>query len=222
LDEKSTLFRSKLDCPWSSDSLRESEPDDDHYGLGPFRALWPIPTAREFKWTQLGKLSNKLFPLIEKRAMTKTILIVDDHEIVRQAIRTILANVRPEWVICRESKNGHEAIEAAKELNPDLVIMDISMPVMSGLEAARRITKMKLGCRILIFTIHESAALVPEVRTVGAHGLVVKSQAARDLVQALDALLAGGTFFDPTTQSISAEDPMQDQTSSVGSISSPT
>jgi len=153
--------------------------------------------------------------------MTKTILIVDDHEIVRQAIRTILANLRPEWIICRESKNGHEAIEAAKELNPDLIILDISMPVMSGLEAARRISKMKSGCRILIFTIYESVGLMEQVRTVGAHGFVVKSQRARDLVQALDTLLAGGTFFNPTTQSISAKDSGQNQTASVSNIFSP-
>jgi DNA-binding NarL/FixJ family response regulator len=187
-------------------------------------AIWgavPIPTDREFKWTQRGKLSNKLLAPAEKRAMTKTILIVDDHEIVRQAIRTILANLRPEWVICRESTNGQEAIEAVKELNPDLVILDISMPFMSGLEAARRISKMKLGCRILIFTIYESVGLMAEVRTVGAHGFVVKSQAARHLVQALDTLLAGGTFFNPTTQSISAEDSGQNQTAPINNIFSP-
>lgn len=155
------------------------------------------------------------------RAMTKTILIVDDHEIVRQAIRTILANLRPGWVICRESKNGQEAIEAVKELNPDLVILDINMPVMSGLEAARRISKMKLDCRILVFTIHESAGLMGEVRTAGAHGFVVKSQAARDLVQALDTLLAGGTFFNPTSQSLLAEDSGLNQTASVRNIFSP-
>lgn len=155
------------------------------------------------------------------RAMTKTILIADDHQIVRQAIRTILANLRPGWVICRESENGQEAIEAAKELNPDLVILDISMPIMSGLEAARRISKMKLGCRILIFTIYDSEGLMAEVRTVGAHGFVVKSQAARDLVQALDALLAGGTFFNSAAQSIPEENSGQDQTASFRNTLSP-
>ena len=148
------------------------------------------------------------------RAMTKTILIVDDHEIVRQGIRTILANLRPGWVICREAKNGQEAIEAVKELRPDLIILDISMPVMSGLEAARRISEMKLGSRILIFTMHESAGLVAEVQADGAHGFVVKSQAARDLVQALDTLLAGGTFFKPATQSKSSEDSRQEENAS--------
>lgn len=138
---------------------------------------------------------------------TKQILIVDDHEIVRQGIRTILGNLRPGWTICREAKNGQEALEAVKELNPDLVILDVSMPVMSGLEAARRISKLKLGCRILIFTMHESAALASEIQAVGAHGYVVKSQAARDLVHALDALFAGGTFFESTIQSRHPGDP---------------
>ncbi len=132
------------------------------------------------------------------------ILIVDDHEIVRQGIRTILHDSRPELEICREAKNGQEAIDAVRELKPDLVILDISMPVMSGLEAARRISKLRLDCRVLVFTMHESIGLIREVQASGAHGYVVKSQAARDLIAAIDSLLAGGTFFKPQTQIESA------------------
>jgi DNA-binding NarL/FixJ family response regulator len=123
------------------------------------------------------------------------ILIVDDHEVVRQGVRTIILRARPEWVICGEAANGKDAIEAVENLRPDVVILDITMPVMSGLEAASRITSMPDPPRVLIFTMHESERLLSEVRSSGAQGFVHKSRAGRDLILAIDALLAGGTFF---------------------------
>lgn len=127
--------------------------------------------------------------------MTARILIADDHEIVRQGICTLIERWRPEWEICGEVTNGREAVEAVKTLKPDVIILDITMPVMSGLEATPRIVKLGLGCSILIFTMHESARLPAEIRAAGAQGYVLKSRAARDLVTAVDRLLAGGTFF---------------------------
>lgn len=127
--------------------------------------------------------------------MRNRILIVDDHEIVREGIRNLVGRARPEWEICGEAKNGKEAIEAVKSLKPDVVILDISMPVMSGLEAAPLIVGLGLNSRVLIFTMHESNRLAAEVRSTGAHGYVVKSQAARDLILAVERLLSGGTFF---------------------------
>jgi DNA-binding NarL/FixJ family response regulator len=123
------------------------------------------------------------------------ILIVDDHEIVREGIKTLIARSRPEWEICGEATNGQQAIEASKSLKPDILVLDITMPVMSGLEAASDITALGLGCRILMFTMHESERLIVEVRQAGAQGFVLKSQAARDLIRAIDRLVAGGTFF---------------------------
>jgi len=128
--------------------------------------------------------------------MRPRILIVDDHEIVRQGIRTLLARARPNWEICGEAADGRQAIEGVKTLAPDLVILDITMPCISGLEAAAQIAKLGVGCRILIFTMHDSGRLGAEVREAGAHGYVVKSQAARDLITAIDSLLQGNTFFD--------------------------
>jgi|SRR5450755_2530012 DNA-binding NarL/FixJ family response regulator len=127
--------------------------------------------------------------------MPARILLVDDHEIVREGIRTLIAKSRPEWEICGEARDGEEALEAVTALKPDVVILDITMPKMSGLEAAPRIAKLGLGCRVLIFTMHDSERLTSEVRQAEAQGLVLKSQAARDLIRAVDRLLAGGTFF---------------------------
>src|ERR1700736_948056 len=118
--------------------------------------------------------------------MPVRILIVDDHEIVRDGIRTLLSRSRHEWTICGEASNAEEAIEAARTLKPDVVILDITMPKMSGLEAAPRIAKLGLGCRVLMFTMHDSERLCSEVRQAEAQGLVLKSQAARDLIRAVD------------------------------------
>ena len=127
--------------------------------------------------------------------MSARILLVDDHEIVREVIRTLIARSRPEWEICGEARDGEEALEAVRALKPDVVILDITMPKMSGLEAAPRIAKLGLGCRVLIFTMHDSERLSSEVRQAKAQGLVLKSQASRDLIRAVDHLLSGGTFF---------------------------
>jgi len=127
--------------------------------------------------------------------MNPRILIVDDHEIVREGIRTLLGRSRSEWEICGEASNATEALSAVKSLAPDIVILDITMPGTSGLEVAQRIKSMQLSSRILIFTMHDSERLAAEVRDVGAHGYVLKSQAARDLVVAIERILSGDLFF---------------------------
>ena len=136
--------------------------------------------------------------------MPARILVADDHEVVRQGIRMIL-EARPDWEICGEAENGQEAIRLAAELRPDVIIMDITMPVMSGLEAAKELSELRLPSRILIFTMHESKTLDASVRKAGAHGYVVKSRASRDLIEALERLLSGGTFFDDASSSVEKE-----------------
>jgi DNA-binding NarL/FixJ family response regulator len=128
--------------------------------------------------------------------MGPRILIVDDHEIVREGLRNLLSQSRPGWVICGQARTGEEAVEAVRDLAPDAVLLDITMPTMSGLEAARRIAQTGTKCRILMFTMHESDSLGQEVRDAGAQGYVLKSQAARNLIVAIETILAGGTFFD--------------------------
>ena len=126
--------------------------------------------------------------------MAARILIVDDHEVVRQGVRTIL-RARPHWEVVGEAANGKQSLEQAKKLDPDVIIMDITMPEMSGIEATREIAKMRLRSAVLIFTMHESKNLAETVREAGARGFVLKSHAARDLLEALESLLNGGTFF---------------------------
>jgi DNA-binding NarL/FixJ family response regulator len=128
--------------------------------------------------------------------MAAKILIVDDHDVVRQGVRSIISRARPHWEICGEASDGQEAVRAALDLKPDVVVLDVTMPVMNGLEAASRIVKKGAGSRVLILTMHESERLYADVREVGAHGYVQKSQAGRDLIRAIDILLAGGTFFE--------------------------
>jgi DNA-binding NarL/FixJ family response regulator len=123
------------------------------------------------------------------------ILIVDDHEIVRQGVSTLILRTRPDWSICGEAGDGYEAIDAAVVLNPDVIVLDITMPHLSGLAAAHQILERKPGCRIIMFTMHDSESLESEVRSTGAHGFVLKSQAAHDLILAIETLMAGGTFF---------------------------
>jgi DNA-binding NarL/FixJ family response regulator len=122
------------------------------------------------------------------------ILIADDHEIVRQGIRMVL-EARPQWEVCGEALDGSEALRMAGELRPDIVIMDITMPVMTGLEATEKLTKYRPETKVLIFTMHESKTLPDSVRRVGGRGYLVKSQASRDLIHALECLDRGGTFF---------------------------
>jgi DNA-binding NarL/FixJ family response regulator len=129
------------------------------------------------------------------------ILIVDDHEIVRQGIRSLIEASRPEWRIVGEGQNGEEAVKMVQELQPDVAVIDISMPVMNGLEAAKAISQLDTKSRTLIFTMHESDRLAHEVKAAGANGFVLKSQAARDLVVAIEKLLSGGSFFGPGTKS---------------------
>jgi DNA-binding NarL/FixJ family response regulator len=127
--------------------------------------------------------------------MSVRILIVDDHEVLREGVKSLLSRLRPDWRVCGEATDGDEAIQLAQDLKPDVAVLDITMPRISGLEACSEIRKLKLSFPVLIFTTHQSDRLESDVRKVGAQGYVLKSQAARDLVTAIDTLLAGGTFF---------------------------
>jgi DNA-binding NarL/FixJ family response regulator len=125
---------------------------------------------------------------------TLHILIVDDHEVVRRGLRVLLES-HPEWEVCGEAVSGREAVEKARKLKPDVVVMDIAMPELNGLEATRHILKAIPQTAVLILTVHESEQLVHEVLAAGAQGYVLKSDAGRDLVNAVEALSQHKVFF---------------------------
>lgn len=136
--------------------------------------------------------------------MAVRILLADDHDIVLEGIRTLVSRSGRPWEICGEARNGEEAVEMIQRLKPDVAVLDITMPVMSGLEAAKKISQAGTTTRMLMFTMHESGRLETEARESGAHGYVLKAQAARDLIRAIDYLLNGHTFFGapPVTENI--------------------
>jgi DNA-binding NarL/FixJ family response regulator len=122
------------------------------------------------------------------------ILIADDHELFRRGVAAELSQV-PGWVVAAEATNGRDAVALAASLKPDIVVLDLTMPELNGLEAARQIVLADPAARILILTAHESEQLVREVLSAGAKGYVLKSDAGKTLVTALQALLQGTSFF---------------------------
>jgi DNA-binding NarL/FixJ family response regulator len=127
--------------------------------------------------------------------MKKTrILLVDDHQVVRRGVAGIIGDTRPEWEVCGEASTGREAVAAAARLRPDVVLMDISMPDMNGLEATREILKDNPGTEILILSMHESEQLVHDVLNAGARGYLLK-QDANDLITAIEAVGQHKLFF---------------------------
>jgi DNA-binding NarL/FixJ family response regulator len=122
------------------------------------------------------------------------ILIADDHEIVRRGLRTLLSS-RPGWTVCAEAATGREAIAQAAQQRPDIVVMDISMPGLNGLEATRKIRKMLPKAEVAILSLHYSDQLVREVLDAGAHAYILKSDATRDLLKAIEALAMRRSFF---------------------------
>ena len=122
------------------------------------------------------------------------IVIADDHELFRRGLAAELTQV-PGWVVAGEASNGRDAVELAAALKPDLVVLDLTMPELNGLEAARKIISVNPAARVLILTAHESEQLVREVLSAGAQGYVLKSDAGRILIAALQALLDGRSFF---------------------------
>jgi DNA-binding NarL/FixJ family response regulator len=122
------------------------------------------------------------------------LLVADDHEIVRKGLRSLL-EAQPGWQVTAEASDGREAVEKAKEIKPDVTVLDIGMPALNGLEAARQMIKNDARAKILILTMHESDPLIREVLDAGARGYVLKSDASRDLVTAVNAVRSNKTFF---------------------------
>jgi len=119
--------------------------------------------------------------------MTLRILVADDHHVVRTGLRALLES-KTGWQVCAEASNGREAVEKARELQPDVAVLDIGMPLLNGVEATRQIHKLSPETEVLILTMHDSELLVKEVLEAGARGYILKDDADRNLIAAVDAL----------------------------------
>jgi PAS domain S-box-containing protein len=131
------------------------------------------------------------------------ILIADDHEVTRQGIKTLLAE-QPDLEVCGEAADGLEAIDKTRDLNPDLLILDLSMPGAGGLTVARRVRQIDPDTKILVFTTHSYPGLENMVKAAGCQGYVQKANASQELVAAARAILAGQEFYSPAKEAQSA------------------
>jgi DNA-binding NarL/FixJ family response regulator len=125
---------------------------------------------------------------------TASVLIADDHPLVRRGLRT-LVETQPNWKVIAEVSNGRDAVESATTLKPDIAILDIGMPKLNGMDAAALIFKASPKTRILMLTMHSAEDLIQRTLSAGASGYVLKSDAEKDLIAAIDALLHNKTFF---------------------------
>ena len=122
------------------------------------------------------------------------ILIADDHAIVRFGLRGIL-EAQPNWEVVAEAADGSEAVAKAIETAPDVAIVDYSLPLLSGIEVTKRIRKRLPGTEVLVFTMHDSERLIQEFLQAGARGYLLKSDAGRDVVEAVQALTTHRPYF---------------------------
>jgi len=133
--------------------------------------------------------------------VTVRILIADDHAVIREALRGLISQ-HSDWQLCGEARNGREAVELAKSLRPDVVVLDLSMPELNGLEATRQIRKLLPKAEVLAFTMHETEDLVSQVIAAGARGYLLKSDAMAHLAHAIEALAQHKPFFAPAVSQI--------------------
>jgi len=129
------------------------------------------------------------------------ILLADDHTLVRQGLRRILEE-QPGWRVVAEAGNGLEAVTLAAELEPDIVILDIGMPRLNGLEAARQITKKAPEARVLILSMHADEVHITKAVEAGAAGYLVKDSADSELVKAVTATAEGKSYFSPAAAAV--------------------
>jgi DNA-binding NarL/FixJ family response regulator len=127
---------------------------------------------------------------------TLRILIADDHDLMRRGVKALLQS-RAGWEICGEAHTGREAVSKAEELKPDVVILDISMPDLNGVDAAKRIRKVSPDTEVLILSVHYSDQLIRDILEAGVRGYIVKSDSDRDLVIAVETLANHKPFFTP-------------------------
>jgi DNA-binding NarL/FixJ family response regulator len=124
------------------------------------------------------------------------VLVVDDHAFIRRGVNSILRSL-PGWELCGEAENGQEAVRLADELLPEVIIMDVSMPVLNGIEATRIIAKAHPEIKIVLLTLHDSAELLRSGFRAGAKGYLLKSDAEQELLKALRVVIGDGSYVSP-------------------------
>jgi DNA-binding NarL/FixJ family response regulator len=134
------------------------------------------------------------FDLTESTMKSLRILVADDHDLLRRGLKAIL-EARPGWEICGEAHTGREAVAMAGQLKPDIVVLDICMPELNGVEATRQIRKLSPRTEVLILSVHHSEQLIRDILEAGARGYVVKSDSDSDLVTAIESLANRKPFF---------------------------
>jgi len=126
--------------------------------------------------------------------MLLRVLVADDHPIVRAGLRSLIES-RPGWQVCAEAVNGREAVEKAAELKPDIAVLDVSMPILNGIEATRQLRKVSPETEVLILTMHDADQMVQQLIEAGCRGYILKDDADRNLLAALDALRRHQPYF---------------------------
>ncbi len=137
------------------------------------------------------------------------ILVADDHGVVRRGVKELLES-QPAWQVCAEAASGREALKQAEQLQPDVVVLDVSMPEMNGLAVAREIHSVSPKSKLLVFSMHESEEVVREALDAGACGYVCKSDLDRDLLAAVAAVLSNKRFFGAKVTEIAVQEYLND------------
>jgi DNA-binding NarL/FixJ family response regulator len=133
------------------------------------------------------------------------ILLADDHAVVRQGFKMILA-AQPDMEIVGEAANGREAVELAEQLRPDVVVMDVSMPELNGIEATRRLASLIPRARVVALSMHKDSVYVREILRAGARGYLLKDSGAADLVAAIRAVASGESYLSPAVSGAVLDD----------------
>jgi DNA-binding NarL/FixJ family response regulator len=137
--------------------------------------------------------------------MSLRILVVDDHAVVLPGVRSLLES-HEGWEVCGEATTGRDAVEQSRRLRPDVVVMDLSLPELNGLDATRQILRDAPDIEVLVLTMHHSEALARDVLQAGARGYVLKSDADEDLVSAVDSIRQHKPFLTSTVTEIVLDD----------------
>jgi DNA-binding NarL/FixJ family response regulator len=133
------------------------------------------------------------------------ILVVDDHAVVRRGVRSLLES-HEDWEVCGEATTGRDAVEQSRRLRPDVVVMDLSLPELNGLDATRQILKDRPDTEVLVLTMHTSEELARDVLQAGARGYVLKADADENLIAAVDSLRQHKPFLTSTVTAIVLDD----------------